>query len=169
MNPLELLWIMFKASLLSFSGIGNVPALHDDLVARGWVTERRFAEALAIGQTAPGPSGLWAVSLGYLIDGLRGALAAALAITLPPLLVLVVARVYRLIQHHPLVQGFVRGLGLAFVGSFVVVMLKVLRDNGVDGTSVLIAGAAMVLGLDGRVPVIGIIAGSAAIGVFVYG
>src|SRR4029079_7506336 len=87
-------WVMFKASLLSTGG-GNIPILHQDLLARGWKTERQFAEALAIGQISPGPTGLWVISLGYLLDGLRGALLSLVAIVLPPLLVLGINCVYR--------------------------------------------------------------------------
>src|SRR6185436_8378534 len=87
-DALLFFWLMFKASLFSTSGSGNLPILHQDLLARGWATDRNFAESLAIGQISPGPSGLWVISLGYLLDGLRGALLTLVAITLPPLLVL---------------------------------------------------------------------------------
>ena len=64
--------LVLKASLLSTGGLGNVPGLHDDLVAtRGWVTERQFAESIAVGQTSPGPNGVWVISLGYMIGGWR--------------------------------------------------------------------------------------------------
>ncbi|MEO7909476.1 MAG: chromate transporter, partial [Roseiflexaceae bacterium] len=48
-------WLMFKAALFSTSGSGNLPILHQDLLARGWATDRTFAESLAIGQISPGP------------------------------------------------------------------------------------------------------------------
>jgi len=77
-DALLLFWLMFKAALFSTSGSGNLPILHQDLLARGWATDRNFAESLAIGQISPGPSGLWVISLGYLLDGLRGALLTVL-------------------------------------------------------------------------------------------
>ena len=77
-HPLALFWIMFRAALLSTSGMGNLPIVHQDLLTRGWATDRQFAESLAIGQISPGPSGLWVISLGYLMDGWRGAALAAL-------------------------------------------------------------------------------------------
>ena len=57
-------WLMFKAALVSTSGTGNLPIVHQDFLARGWATDRQFAESLAIGQISPGPSGLWVISLG---------------------------------------------------------------------------------------------------------
>jgi chromate transporter len=167
-SALVIWWMVFKASLLSTGGMGNIPSLHDDLISRGWVTERRFAESLAVGQTAPGPSGLWVVSLGYLMAGLPGALSALAAITLPPLLVLAVARLYRRIEHHPIVFGFVRGLGLAVVGIFAVVLIKVLRGNGIEPRSLVIAGVSGVLGLSRRVPMLAVIVGAAVVGAILY-
>ena len=115
-DALLLFWLMFKAALFSTSGSGNLPILHQDLLARGWATDRNFAESLAIGQISPGPSGLWVISLGYLLDGLRGALLTLVAITLPPLVVLAINGFYRRYGDHPALQGFVRGLSLAVSG-----------------------------------------------------
>src|SRR5678815_5134934 len=113
-HPLSLFWIMFKASLLSTTGTGNLPIVHQDLIARGWATDRQFAESLAIGQISPGPTGLWVISLGYLVGGLQGAALTLVAISLPPLLVLLLVHgLYRRSGHRPATQGFVRGLGLA--------------------------------------------------------
>ena len=167
-DPLTYLWLLLKASLFSTGGSGNLPSLHADLLARGWATERQFAEALAIGQISPGPTGLWVISLGYLTDGLRGALLATIAITLPPLLVLAVARLHRRIGTHPAAQGFVRGLSLAVVGISFVVMARLLSANGIDGRSLLIMLASVGLGLTRRVPVIVVLAAGAFAGIAMY-
>jgi chromate transporter len=165
LSPFVFFLLALKASLFSTGGLGNVPSLHADLVARGWATERAFAESLAVGQVSPGPNGLWVVSLGYLLGGLRGALLALLAICLPPLLILAVDRLYRRVQHHPAVEGFVQGLALSVVGVFAVVMWGLLRDNGIDVRSVLIALASLGLGATGRVPVLVLIALAALVGI----
>src|SRR4051794_6400673 len=109
MSALLFFWSMFKASLLSTGG-GNIAILHQDLLARGWATEQQFAESLAMGQISPGPAGLWVISLGFLLDGVRGSLLALMATTPPPLLVLLVHVLYQRIGGHPATQGFVRGL-----------------------------------------------------------
>ena len=75
-DPFVYLWLLLKASLVTTTGTGNIPVLYQDLIPRGWATDRQFAEALAIGKISPGPSGLWVISLGYLTDGPRGALLA---------------------------------------------------------------------------------------------
>lgn len=152
-EPLVYFWLLLKASLFSTGGTGNLPSLHADLLARGWASDQQFTEALAIGQISPGPSGLWVIALGYLTDGLRGALLAALAISLPPLLVLAVDRVHDRIGAHPAMQGFMRGLGLAVSGNVLVVMLTLLAASGVDAGSLLIVLASIGLGAIRRIPV----------------
>ncbi len=165
MNEWVFLGLLLKASLFSTSGTGNVPSLHADLVPRGWATDAQFAQALAVGQVSPGPSGLWVISLGFLTAGMRGALLALVAITLPPLLILAVDRVYRRVQHHPVVEGFVQGLGLAVVGIFAIVLLHLLASAGWSVRSIALALASLALGLTRRVPVVVILAGAGAAGV----
>ncbi|MEP6754882.1 MAG: chromate transporter [Chthonomonadales bacterium] len=157
MNPLLFFAIALKASLLSTSGFGNVPSLHHDLLAGHWATETDFGEAMAVGQISPGPNGLWVVSLGYLMDGWRGSLLALVAITIPPILVLLLENLYRQVKHHPVVEGFIRGLSLAVVGVFVVVLFGLLNRVGIDLKSVGISLGAMVLWASRRVPVVGIL------------
>ena len=164
MNPLIYFWLFLKASLFSTGGLANLPSLHADLLACGWATEQQFAEALAIGQVAPGPSGLWVISLGYLTGGWRGAMLALIAINLPPLLVLMVDQLYRRVKNHPAVEGFIRGLSLAVVGVFGMVLISLMQNFGVDTRSVLLATAAIGLGLTRRVPVFLIIVLAALVG-----
>ena len=169
MNLLILFTLMLKASLFSTSGTGNLPSLHNDLLARGWANERQFAESLAVGQVSPGPSGLWVISLGYLVGGLRGAFLALVAITLPPLLILPVERLYRRAQEHPAMEGFVHGLSLAVVGTFAVVLIHLLRGAGPDFTGALIVLGSIALGATRRVPVAVVLALGALVGMVAYG
>ena len=167
-HPLTYFWLLLKASLFSTSGSGNLPILHQDLLARGWATERQFAEALAIGQISPGPTGLWVICLGYLTYGLNGALMSLVAIAIPPLAVLAVDRLHRRIGDHPAVQGFVQGLSLAVAGIFFVVLAGLLQGTGVDTRSLLIVAVSVGVGLTRRVPVILIIALAAVAGIVIY-
>jgi len=164
-NPLIYFWLFLKASLFSTGGMGNLPSLHADFLARQWAIDRQFAESLTIGQVAPGPSGLWPISLGYLTGGLGGAMLALIAINLPPLLVLVVDKLYRRVKNHPAVEGFVRGLSLAVCGVSAMVLIGLMQNSGMGTRSVLIATGAIGLGLTRRVPVIGIIALAALVGI----
>lgn len=165
MNLLTFFGLVLKASMFSTGGMGNVPSLHDDLLAKGWATERHFGEALAVGQVSPGPNGLWVISLGYLLGGIQGALLCLLAILVPPVFVLALDRLYRRVQDHPAVEGFIRGLSLAVVGVFFVVLANLLRGNGLDVQSLVIAVASLGLAATRRVPVVVIIGMAALVGV----
>src|SRR4051812_11284330 len=79
---------------LGGSGFGGPIALvgymQRDLVEyRGWYSEQEFQQALAVGQTMPGPlaapAAMW---LGYPPPGARGALSGAVPVVLPPFLIL---------------------------------------------------------------------------------
>ena len=168
MDLFTFLLYLLKASFLSTGGTGNLPILYADLVPQGWATERQFAEALAIGQVTPGPTGLWVISFGYLVAHLPGGLLAALAISLPPFVVLGILWLYNRIERHPAVRGFVRGLGLAVIGISLVTLLDILRSSGVDLRSLLIVGAALALALTNRAPVIVILGLAAIVGILVY-
>lgn len=169
-DPVALFGLMLRASLFSSGGMGNLPALHDDLIRRNWADEHSFGEALAVGQVTPGPNGLWVVSLGYLADGLRGALLATVAITIPPLLVLALDRlVRRALGEHPAMEGFTRGLSLAVVGTFLVVLVQLLRGvGGLDIVGAVILGGSLALGSIRRVPVVAVLALAALAGIALY-
>ena len=169
MTGLLYFWLFLKASLFSTGGMGNLPSLHADLPAHGWATERQFGEALTIGNISPGPTGLWVISLSYLTGGIRGSLLALLAILLPPLLILGVERLYRRVQHHPAVEGFVQGLGLAVVGIFLVALWGIFQSAGITGRSLTLLAAALGLMLSRRVPVVGIVGLAALAGVVWHG
>ena len=147
MNPITLFLLVLRSSLLSTGGFGNVPALHTDLVGGGVTTEATFAEAMAVGQISPGPNGLWSVSLGYLISGWWGALSATVAVLLPPLLVLVIERLYSRVSDHPAVEGLMRGLSLAVVGIFLVVMGRMVATFQHDNLALSATAVALGLGL----------------------
>lgn len=141
--------------------------LHDDLVTRGFATDRMFAESLAVGQISPGPNGLWVVCLGYFLGGWVSALAALIAITLPPLLILLVEKLYARHRHHPAVEGFMAGLEVAVIAIFLVVMAGFLRTSPHGWLTPVAAVAGFGLAATGRVPIFLILLGAAAAGMAV--
>src|SRR5512142_3187987 len=99
MSPVLFFITFLKASLLSTGGLGNLPFLHQDLIALGWAQPSDFVTAIAVGNVSPGPTGLWSVSLGYLTYGWTGAILALVALSLPPLSILAIAAFYSRIEH----------------------------------------------------------------------
>ena len=169
MNPLIYFWLFLKASLLSTGGLGNLPFLNDDLLGLSWAKPTDFVTALAVGNLSPGPNGLWSVSLGYLTFGWLGAVLALVALSLPPLLILVVSVFYNRIEHQPVVQDFTRGLGLGVVGLTLAVSLSLASSSIADWRGVLIALCSLGLALSKQVPTIVIFVLAAVTGCILYG
>ena len=106
---------------LGSSGFGGPIALvgymHRDLVEeRSWYSEEQYQQALAVGQTFPGPlaaqTGMW---LGYLEAGARGAAAVIFPFVLPPfLMVTAIAIVYAKYQGLSVVHSIFAGVGPQF-------------------------------------------------------
>ncbi len=168
MNALVYFWLFLKASLFSTGGLGNLPFLNKDLLAMGWAKPADFLTALAVGNVSPGPTGLWSISLGYLTYGYPGAAFALAALSLPPLLILVVAAFYNRIERRPTVQNFTRGLGLGVVGLTLAVTYGLAGSSIADWRGVLIALAALGLALSKKAPVIAILGLAALAGILLY-
>ena len=169
MNPLEFFWVFLKASLLSTGGLGNLPFLHRDLLALGWARESDFVTAIAVGNVSPGPTGLWSISLGYLTYGWLGAGLALAALSLPPLLALVIAGFYNRVESVPAVQDFTRGLSLGVIGLTLAVALGLAGASIADWRGIIIAAVSLGLAMSKKVPVIAILGLAAIAGCIIYG
>ena len=116
----KLLVFFLKAGSLTFgSGLVIVPFLEKGLVQQtGWLDERQFLIAVAMGMLSPGPVVITATFVGYLVAGFWGSLVSTVGIFLPSfLLVLIVAPI--LVRHrtNPNVKGFVKGAYAAAIGT----------------------------------------------------
>lgn len=168
-EPVTYFLLFLKATLLSTGGLGNLPFLNEDLVGLGWAKPADFVTAIAVGNVSPGPTGLWSVSLGYLTFGVLGSILALIALSLPPLLILVVSASYNRIEHQPIVQDFTRGLTLGVVGLTLAVALGLVSSSVADWRGILIVAGAMGLALWKKVPVIVILILAAIAGWLLYG
>jgi chromate transporter len=116
----KLLAFFLKAGSLTFgSGLVIVPFLEKGLVQQtGWLSEREFLVAVAMGMISPGPVVITATFVGYLVAGFWGSLVATIGIFLPSfLLVLIVAPILVRYRTNPNVQGFIKGAYAAAIGT----------------------------------------------------
>jgi chromate transporter len=116
----KLLLFFLKAGSLTFgSGLVIVPFLQQGLVEQyGWLDERQFLIAVAVGMISPGPVVITATFVGYLVAGFWGSLVATIGIFFPSFIFILVAA--PLLARHgknPNVQGFVRGAYGAAIGT----------------------------------------------------
>jgi chromate transporter len=116
----KLLLFFLKAGSLTFgSGLVIVPFLQQGLVEQyGWLDERQFLIAVAVGMISPGPVVITATFVGYLVAGFWGSLVATVGIFLPSFIfVLVAAPILARHGKNPNVQGFVKGAYGAAIGT----------------------------------------------------
>jgi len=116
----KLLLFFLKAGSLTFgSGLVIVPFLQQGLVEQyGWLDERQFLIAVAVGMISPGPVVITATFVGYLVAGFWGSLVSTVGIFFPSFIFILVAA--PLLARHgknPNVQGFVRGAYGAAIGT----------------------------------------------------
>jgi chromate transporter len=132
---------------LGSSGFGGPIALvgymQRDLVEdRRWFTEEEFQQAIAVGQTMPGPlaaqAAMW---FGYLHAGARGAVAVAVPFVLPPfLIVTAVAVLYAEYQGLSWVHDIFKGVGPTVLAIIAIAAVKLARStNKTDPVLWLIA------------------------------
>jgi len=91
-----------------------------------WLTADEFLQSLSLAQVLPGPNVVnLALMLGDRFFGWRGALAAlAGMLSLPLVIVLVLASSYEHSRHLPLVSGALHGMGVVAAGLIAATALK---------------------------------------------
>ena len=131
-----------KAGAFVFgSGLAIVPFLYGGVVGKfHWLTERQFLDAVAVAMITPGPIVITSGFIGYLVAGPLGACAAAVAVFLPPyLLVIFGAPYYRRFAQNRQVKAFVQGVTAAAVGAIAGAAVILTRRAVFDLPTVLIA------------------------------
>jgi chromate transporter len=144
----KLFTFFLKAGSLTFgSGLVIVPFLEKGLVQQtGWLNEREFLVAVAMGMMSPGPVVITATFVGYLVAGLTGALVATIGIFLPSfLLVLIVAPILMRYRTNPNVQGFIKGAYGAAIGTILGACVLLGRIAIGDWLTALIALVSLVV------------------------
>jgi chromate transporter len=145
-----------KASAFTFgSGLAVVPFLHQGLVVdHHWLNERQFTDAVAMGLISPGPVVIMGTFAGYLVAGVVGAVVATIAIFTPTYLFVVVpGRLFRRFEHHPRLQGFVKGATAAAAGAIAGAAIVIGRQTIHGWLSAAIGLVALALLLQRRIKV----------------
>lgn len=144
----KLFTFFLKAGSLTFgSGLVIVPFLEKGLVQQtGWLNEREFLVAVAMGMISPGPVVITATFVGYLVAGFWGAVIATIGIFLPSfLLILIVAPILMRYRTNPNVQGFIKGAYAAAIGTILGACVLLGRIAIGDWLTALVALVSLVV------------------------
>ena len=145
---IKILGFFLKAGSLTFgSGLVIVPFLQQSVVQQyGWLDERAFLIAVAIGMISPGPVVITATFVGYLVAGFWGATAATIGIFLPSfILVLVAAPLLARHRENRNVQGFIKGAYGAAIGTILGACVLLGRIAIGDWLTALIGVASLAI------------------------
>jgi chromate transporter len=167
----KLLLFFLKAGSLTFgSGLVIVPFLEKGLVQQtGWIDERQFLVAVAIGMISPGPVVITATFVGYLVAGFWGSLVSTVGIFLPSfLLVLIVAPILVRYRSNPTVQGFIKGAYAAAIGTILGACILLARIAIGDWLTALVALASLVVLFRFKVSNPALVAATAVVGLIAY-
>jgi chromate transporter len=158
----------FKAGAFTFgSGLAIVPFLQQGVVRDfGWLSEREFLDAVAMGMITPGPVVITAVFVGYLVAGLAGATVAGIGVFLPPFLMVVLLAPWIIrFRKHPAVVGFTRGATAAAAGAIVGAAAVIATQVLVDVPTLVIFTAALIAVWSAKVPEPLLVGSAAVLGV----
>jgi chromate transporter len=167
----KLLLFFLKAGALTFgSGLVIVPFLQQGVVQQyGWLNERDFLVAVAVGMISPGPVVITATFVGYLVAGFWGALAATIGIFLPSFaLVLIAAPILARHRSNLNVQGFIKGAYGAAIGTILGACVLLGRIAIGDWFTALIAIVALAILFRWKVSNPLLIAAAAAAGLIAF-
>jgi chromate transporter len=167
----KLLLFFLKAGSLTFgSGLVIVPFLEQGLVQQfGWLDQRQFLIAVAIGMISPGPVVITATFVGYLVAGFWGSLVSTIGIFLPSfLLVLIAAPLLARHRANPNVQGFVKGAYAGAIGTILGACILLGRIAIGDWLTALIGIVSLAILFRWKVSNPLLIAATAIVGLIAY-
>jgi chromate transporter len=119
--------IMLKIDLFAFGGgFASLPLmLHEIVIAKGWMAYGTFMDGIALGQVTPGPIVITATFVGFMVQGLAGAVVATIAIFTPSFfMVIAIAPIFDRLRSSPYFARVINGILASFVGLLLFVLIK---------------------------------------------
>lgn len=167
----NIFWGFFQVGLLGFGGgpgsVGVIQAVAVDTYH--WFTPTQFAEAVAVGNSLPGPLlTKMAGWIGYRVGGVGGIVAAILGTILPSLfLMLGLFSLIRRYQSNPFVAGALAGIRPVVAVLLALLVWELVPRHGAMAhlmTFFALGGAALVALTVLRVPAVAVVVGGMVMG-----
>ena len=160
------LFFLKIGSILYGGGYVLVAFLQQGLVeGRGWLTQSKLLDAIAVGQFTPGPILSTATFIGYTLFGIPGAIVSTGAIFLPSFVfVTAVGPFVPKLRKSEAMKGFLDGVNAGALGLMagVCITLGIATLTGVTAICIFVVAAVVVFRW--RVNAAWIVAGAAAAG-----
>lgn len=165
MNLLLLYFVMLKATVTTFNGPMSLPVLRAELVVnRHVLTDRELTAAVTAAQSAPGPMGIYVVSVGYFVAGIPGAAAGWLALVTPAFVAIPLIRLIGSRLEHPRAKRVLDAAVLASAGLIATSAGPLASASIHDVFRASLAVVAFALVAFTRIATVAIIAGAGILG-----
>lgn len=128
---LELALLMLKVDLFAFGGgFASLPLMLQEVVhARNWIDNKTFMDGIALGQITPGPIIITATFVGFITNGIWGAVVATVAVFTPSFILLILcANIFHILKRSIYFQNAIKGVFASFVGLLLFVTFKFAND-----------------------------------------
>jgi chromate transporter len=143
----DLSTLMLRVDLLAFGGgFSSVPLMfHEVVEVRHWLDGPTFMNGIVLGQVTPGPIVITATFIGYLLQGLPGAVIATLSIFLPSFTLMIGTTPYfDRLRASATFNQLIGGVLCSFVGLLLTVTVRLAWTLQWDLPHGLVAGAAFI-------------------------
>jgi chromate transporter len=163
----SLFLVFLKIGAIVFgSGYVLLAFLRADLVVnRGWLTDSQLIDAVAVGQVTPGPVFTTATFIGFILGGIRGAIASTVGVFLPAFfLVAVSGPLVPHIRKSKPASAFLDGVNVASLALMAAVSWQLGRASVVDVVTVILAMVSLIAFLRFRVNSVWLVMAGAVVG-----
>lgn len=157
-------------ALVFGSGYAMLPFIQDTVVNQfNWLTNQQFAVALALSLITPGPVTIIGTFIGYKVAGVVGALVGMVNMYFPAwAMTTIVAAPYAKAGQVSYVKQVIGGIVAAFIGTLVVVLIKLAGDTLVDTPAISMAAAAFVIQRFIKIDTVWIVLGGALVSLVAF-
>jgi chromate transporter len=157
-------------ALVFGSGYAMLPFIQDTVVNQfQWLTNQQFAVALALSLITPGPVTIIGTFIGYKVAGVLGALVGMVNMYFPAwAMTTIVAAPYAKAGQVSYVKQVIGGIVAAFIGTLVVVLIKLARGTLVDIPTISMAVAAFGIQRFIKIDTVWIVLGGALVSLVVF-
>ena len=163
------LYVMFLkiGSLMIGGGYSMLPLLIRELVERHRIiTEDELTDYMAVAQCTPGVIAVnTATFVGYKVRRVRGAIVATLGvITVPMILIVLIAAVLRGLMQYPIVEHIFAGIRLAVCALITAAVYKLYKKTVKNPTTFILFLLAFLFVTVGGVSPVFVVLGAAIVG-----
>jgi putative chromate ion transporter len=157
-------------ALVFGSGYAMLPFIQQTVVNQfHWLTDQQFAVALALSLITPGPVTIIGTFIGYKVAGVVGAVVGMVNMYFPAwAMTTLVAAPYAKAGQVSYVKQVIGGIVAAFIGTLVIVLIKLARGTLVDIPTISMAVAAFGIQRFTKIDTVWIVLGGALVSLVVF-